>query len=75
VRVISLLSLSLSFGQAVATLVVDVFALHLLKSGRAVYSKYKFLPTPTYHGTPPPPHQPPPPPAAPPAAHENENRW
>lgn len=34
---------------AVATLVVDVFALHLLKSGRAVYSKYKFLPTPTYH--------------------------
>ncbi|ELR15132.1 purinergic receptor, putative [Acanthamoeba castellanii str. Neff] len=44
--------------SAVATLVVDVFALHLLKSGRAVYSKYKFLPTPTYHAPP----------------HENENR-
>ena len=50
--------LSLALGQAVATLVVDVFALRLLKSGRAVYSKYKFLPTPTYLGTPP-PHEPP----------------
>ena len=48
--------LSLSLGQAVATLVVDVFALRLLKSGRAVYSKYKFLPTPTYLGTSPPRH-------------------